>query len=477
MAAFSRGMIGETIAGRYRVESQLGSGGMGVVYRARAGEQVVAIKVLRDDVAAVEHFSARFAREVDLAARVAHPHIVRVEEAGRARGGAYLVMELVEAPTLTELLERSGRLPWQRAVALSCQLLGALGALHEEEVVHRDLKPDNLFVLPGDRLKLFDFGLAKRGTPEIDDEDGRALTRPGFAIGTPSYLAPERVAGSDADPRSDLYAVGVLLFEMLTGAPPFRGDEIEDVLKGHLLAPPPSLQAVAPGIDLPPSLEAIVLRALAKDPSARYQDARAFEAELSALRRELEGAATVVSPAPMPAPRAARRAPRWLADVRHWSLARTALVAAAVGASGALVAAAIAGGGAEPAPVASAATVVEAQPDRLAPALARELAVTEAAWAAAEVELVDVEPEVGHGGAPCGRGRAAELDARVCVFADEEAARSAERAALAEPAGVTQVALASGPSLLVLTDTDASDPEGRRIQRLLELFLARHEAL
>ena len=272
-------MIGELIADKYRVDLLVGTGGMGEVYRATSQEdgRAVAIKVLRSDLAENRTFRERFLQEAELTEKLDHENIVRVEEhGGLPDGGLYMVMELLEGDNLSEELGNSERIAWPRALWITQRILDALSQVHSAGMIHRDIKPENIFIVGGfqDRnIKLFDFGLAKSNE---ENEARRDLTQPGFAIGTPTYLAPERVTGRGADPRSDLYSLSVLLYEMLTGTTPFTATDLEEMLVQHLQKQPPPFSEVAPDAMIPSTVEMLVMRGLSKDPDHRYQSAAEY---------------------------------------------------------------------------------------------------------------------------------------------------------------------------------------------------------
>ncbi len=260
------------IAGRYRIETPLGSGGMAMTYLARdlVLDRPVAVKVLRlTDSQATD--LARFEREARAAAAVSHPNVVQVFDAGQDGDLRYIVMERVDGGDLAHLIRERAPLPLEEAVRITADILRGLAAIHQAGIVHRDVKPANVLIDRQGRAKLTDFGIARRS-------DDPTLTGPVELLGTAAYVAPERVRGEPATPASDLYAVGVILYELLTGHVPFPGQTPEELLAQHLHAAP-----VPPRRwrrDIPPALEQVVLRALAKDPGARYRSAEAMLAAL-----------------------------------------------------------------------------------------------------------------------------------------------------------------------------------------------------
>jgi non-specific serine/threonine protein kinase len=282
---------GAVVDGKYRIETLLGRGGMGEVYHATqlSLERSVALKVILADLAESAQLLARFEREARAVARLRHPHIVTVHGYGVEPGvGAYLVMELLEGRTLREELAGRGRLPAVEAVEVIRQAAAAAHAAHEAGVVHRDLKPDNIFLESGGgvSVKVLDFGIAKlagRGPQTGDLTLGRAVA------GTPAYMAPEQGTGAYADWRVDVYALGCVLYEVVTGKLPFQGSSRAQMIYLHRTSRPRPPGDVAPG--LPPALEAVILRALAKEPGERFQTARALS---EALANAVDGRETAL---------------------------------------------------------------------------------------------------------------------------------------------------------------------------------------
>ena len=263
------------VGGRYEIGERLGVGGMSEVYAAtdqRLGRPV-AVKFLRaeiDDPMA----RARIESEARSAAALSHPNIVNVYDAGDHEGRPYVVMELADSRSLADVIRDEGRLPAERVRSVGGQVLSALAAAHAEGIVHRDVKPANILVGADDAVKLADFGIAKSFS-----DAAAGMTAVGLVMGTPSYLSPEQAAGHPATPRSDIYATGVVLFEALTGRPPFTGDTPTEVVAAHAGAPIPDIRSAAPGV--PPSLAAVVERALAKNPADRYASATEMALALS----------------------------------------------------------------------------------------------------------------------------------------------------------------------------------------------------
>jgi serine/threonine-protein kinase len=257
--------------GSYRLLGELGRGGMGIVYM---GEHVVlqkpvAIKVLHAEVANVPAIAAQFIVEARAACRARHPGIVDVTDFGTFPDGrAFLVMELVEAPTLSDLL-RAGPLPVPRALAVARDIAEALGAASAQGVIHRDLTPANVFVRPGDRIQIGDFGLARivEGSPPPSDDEPKASRA--AIVGTAGYMSPEQGMGEPVDTRSDVYALGIVLYRMLTGHLPFDGSSMVEIIMKHMTRPVPPL--VGPAGPLPDPIQKLVLRALAKRKEERFQ--------------------------------------------------------------------------------------------------------------------------------------------------------------------------------------------------------------
>src|SRR6266516_6234780 len=277
-------MLGKVVAGRYRLEARLGEGGMGVVYRARHVliERVVALKLIRPDLRGETHLRAWMLREARAANRVDHAHIIDIHDIGETEDGElYLVMEYLVGTALATELAR-GPMPLARGVDILEQMCAALARAHDLGVVHRDLKSDNiLLTVRGGRkdfVKILDFGLAGLA------RDPR-LAPKGAVFGTPEYMSPEQARGEQAGPQSDLYALGVLFFEMLTGQLPFRAGDRETLLEMQRTAPAPRPTTVKK--DCHPVAERIVLRLLEKDPRKRYRDGHHLLEELKALQRSL----------------------------------------------------------------------------------------------------------------------------------------------------------------------------------------------
>ena len=278
--------VGAVVAGRYRVLGLIGTGGMGAVYRAEHVHmrKAVALKVLHREFLKVDEVVARFEREAVAAGRIEHPNVVAASDFGKLDDGSfYLVLELVEGPTLRALMEKTRPLPLPRVVKIAQQTLLALGAAHAAGIVHRDLKPDNVMLVPepegGDRVKVLDFGIARIAAPDASRESAQ-LTRVGMVMGTVAYMSPEQATGQAVDERADLYSFGVMLYEMIAGVVPFDAELPSQVLARQLVEEPPPLP---PGT--PPVLTKLVFELMEKKPEDRPSSAQeVFErlAELTA---------------------------------------------------------------------------------------------------------------------------------------------------------------------------------------------------
>ncbi|SRR6266571_263441 len=283
-------MLDQTLSGRYRVEQLLGSGGMAQVYRGTDTvlSRPVAIKVLSSDYAGDPAFVERFRREAQAAARLNHPTVVSVFDTGSDDGVHYIVMEFVSGQTLAEVLATEGPLPPERAAWVTARVAEALSFAHEAGLVHRDVKPGNVMLTERGDVKVMDFGIARAAAGP-----GQDLTETTSILGTAAYLSPEQAEGKPVDPRSDIYSLGVVLYELLTGRAPFTGSTPVAVAYKHVTEEPTPPSAVQPGV--PPAVEAIAMRALAKDPAQRYQSAER-------MRADLEAAAGGASAAAVPIP-------------------------------------------------------------------------------------------------------------------------------------------------------------------------------
>jgi eukaryotic-like serine/threonine-protein kinase len=314
-------LVGMLLGGRYRCERKLGQGGMGAVYRAEhvGLGKPVAVKVLLERFAAQREALTRFHKEARAASMIAHENIVDVIDVGEDSGHAYIVMELLGGRDLAQLLRDEGPLPPARAIGLLRQVCAALAAAHAKGIIHRDMKPENVFVVQRegkpDVVKLMDFGISKVRQAH---EESLRLTESGAVMGTPMYMSPEQARGDlEIDLRVDVYSVGVMCYEMVIGEPPFRHPTYLGLLSMHLNQKPEPPRKRNPNI--PPELDRVILRALEKDPAKRFQSMAEFEAALTAV----EGRMTPQSVAPVPS------ASRW-----PWVVAAAVVL---VGGTGAFV--------------------------------------------------------------------------------------------------------------------------------------------
>ena len=293
------GLLGTVLAGKYRIDKRLNEGGMGSVYQGThiLMDKTVAIKVLRPSLAADEKIVARFSREARAASRISHPNALSVTDFGEDDNGTvFLVMEFLSGRTLKQVIRDEGPLALTRIVDITRQVGDALAAAHAQGVVHRDLKSDNIMLLDttsvGDYAKVLDFGIAKINEPDGEFDGG--LTAPNLVIGTPQYMSPEQCSqDSEIDSRSDIYSLGVILFEMLVGHVPFGGESATIVMMKHLQEPVPSVLQERP--DVPPPVGRVVARAMAKVPDNRYQN-------VAELIEDLTIASGMIVPVPVPQP-------------------------------------------------------------------------------------------------------------------------------------------------------------------------------
>ncbi len=296
-AAAKDPLVGTIIADRYRVDEKVGDGGMGAVYRVEHTHmrKRLALKVLHHDLCAYPEIVQRFEREAMAASHIEHPNVAAATDFGKLPDGSfYLVLEYVEGLDLRALLQRDKFLNPARAVHIALQILGALGRAHELGIVHRDLKPENILLVEKDGdpefVKVLDFGIARvpigslGGPSKSGGADMKPLTRAGTVYGTPEYMAPEQALGHQVDGRADIYALGVLLFEMLSGARPYDDPDKIALLGAHVSKAIPRLSTRVPKEQfIPAGLEEVVTRALAKQPEDRYQDARELSETLLTL--------------------------------------------------------------------------------------------------------------------------------------------------------------------------------------------------
>src|SRR5437763_5309297 len=255
-------MVGELIAGRYELEELIGTGGMSSVFRAhdRLLERKVALKILHEHYTSDDDYVERFRREARLAAQLSHPNIVTVIDRGESDGRQFIVFEYVEGENLKEHLERRGPLPVRQALELAIEIGNALAFAHDSGLVHRDVKPQNVLLGDG-RAKVTDFGIAR----SVDVKHG--LTQTGTVLGTSDYISPEQASGERVDAQSDVYSLGAVLYELLTGEPPFSGDSFVAIALRHVNDPAPSISERRP--DVPLRVDRVVRQALEKSPADR----------------------------------------------------------------------------------------------------------------------------------------------------------------------------------------------------------------
>jgi serine/threonine-protein kinase len=290
--AVSDTLINTLFDGRYRIIRKLGAGGMANVYLAEDQElgRRVAIKILNDRHANDDQFVERFRREAKNAAGLSHPNIVSIYDRGEAEGTYYIAMEFLDGRSLKELIVARGPAPVHVAIDYTRKILDALRFAHRNGIVHRDIKPHNVIVDAEGRVKVTDFGIARAGTSQ--------MTEVGSIIGTAQYLSPEQAKGAPVDQTSDLYSVGIVLYELLTGKVPFTGDSPVEIAMKHISAVPEPPSSIRP--DMPEDLDLIVLRALGKSPEERYPSAEEMDKDLArvaqglAVSRETEEAATMI---------------------------------------------------------------------------------------------------------------------------------------------------------------------------------------
>jgi serine/threonine-protein kinase len=294
---------GMSFGTRYRIESLLGQGGMGAVYKAVDTElgRTVALKVVRPELASNPQTMSRFKQELLLASKISHKNILRIHDLGDSSGVKFITMAFVEGTDLAGLIDREGRLAFDRALRFTRQMCAAIEAAHNEGVVHRDLKPQNILIDHADNVFVTDFGLAKSL-----ESDVTAMTRTGQLLGTPRYMAPEQVEAGDIDHRADIYALGLIMYEMFTGALPFRGESMMQMMYYRVTEQPKDPRSVCP--EMPDYLAAIILKCLARNPNDRYQSAREILDDLDAQAPPTGSIMTAAPPPVLPTPKPAHKA-------------------------------------------------------------------------------------------------------------------------------------------------------------------------
>ena len=320
-------MVGEVIAERYRLDELVGTGGMSSVFRAHDTmlERDVALKILHPHYTRDAEYVERFRREARAAAQIAHPNVVTVIDRGEHEGRQFIVFEYIPGENLKEVVERRGPLAVREAIDLALQVARGLAYAHEQGLVHRDVKPQNVLLNGDGRAKVTDFGIAR----SLDVVAGSGMTQPGTMLGTSHYIAPEQARGEGVDAQSDVYSLGCVLYELLTGDVPYRGESFLVVAMRHTNDPVPSVLDRRP--DVPVRVSMAVERAMAKDPARRFPSMDAFAAELEACRAELarpEEERTMVVPARVRhEPRVRRRRARR----NVWPVVTVLVLAAAAG--------------------------------------------------------------------------------------------------------------------------------------------------
>jgi tRNA A-37 threonylcarbamoyl transferase component Bud32 len=276
-------MVGEVLSGRYELEELIGTGGMSSVYRAhdRLLERKVALKILHHQYSADEDYVERFRREARSVATLSHPNIVTVIDRGEDDNRQFIVFEYIEGENLKRLIQRDGRVPVATALELAMQIARGLSFAHQQGLIHRDVKPQNVLLNGNGQAKVTDFGIAR----SLDVKHG--MTQTGTVLGTSDYIAPEQAQGQPVDEHTDVYSLGVVLYEMLLNEVPFPGENFVAVAMRHINEEPPSIRERRP--DVPPRVEAAVHRAMAKDPQARFQTMGDFCGELETCLAEVEG--------------------------------------------------------------------------------------------------------------------------------------------------------------------------------------------
>ncbi len=303
-------LVGSVLAERYLILSVIGQGGMGVVYEARHEliDRLVAIKMLKPSLVADEQSVKRFQHEARAASRLNHPHVITIYDFGiTASGEPYIVMEYLEGISLADVIQSNGYVPPGHAVPIFAQVCEALEHAHQQKMIHRDLKPGNIMLLSRGQgapfVKVVDFGIAKaiHGAPA----ESQRLTQTGEIFGSPVYMSPEQCAGGELDTRSDIYSMGIVMYETLTGRLPFAGSTLVETITMQISSPPPSFARTRPDLQISAEVEAIVMRALRKDPALRYASMEEMRLHLLSVLRNLgapPGKTEAAPPAPLGRP-------------------------------------------------------------------------------------------------------------------------------------------------------------------------------
>jgi serine/threonine protein kinase len=277
---FLRGssMIGKLLLNRYELLEKIGEGGMGIVYKAKCHllNRIVAVKILKTEFCKDEEFVARFKREATSAARLSHPNIVNVHDVGEDNSVNFIVMEYINGKTLKQIIKASGRISAQRTVEIALQTVRALDCAHKNNIIHRDVKPDNILITEDNIVKVADFGIAKVA-------DSRTVTNSNKVIGTAHYFSPEQAKGNFVDGRTDIYSLGIVMYEMITGRVPYNAESCITIAMMHIQEPvTPPIEIIA---DIPENVNGVILKAMEKEPMNRYQDAKKMAEILSAIKK------------------------------------------------------------------------------------------------------------------------------------------------------------------------------------------------
>ena len=295
-------LIGLVLSERYRIIRKLGEGGMGAVYQAEHAliEKRIALKVLFPELTRRTDLVARFLQEAKSASRIGHENVIDISDFGQSpEGMVYIAMEYLDGEDLGQLLKAKGPLPWQRARAILMQIAKALRAAHEHGIIHRDMKPENVFLIQRegrpDFVKVLDFGIAKSVN---EDGDAPRLTQAGMIFGTPEYMSPEQAQGQTPDHRVDVYALGCLMYHLLTGSVPFTADNFMGILTKHMFERVVPLRVRAPALGIPADVEAVCLRALEKERDKRWQDMDQFYRALGSAGGEPFESSSAYAPNP-----------------------------------------------------------------------------------------------------------------------------------------------------------------------------------
>ncbi|HEY7372697.1 MAG TPA: serine/threonine-protein kinase [Polyangia bacterium] len=326
-------LIGKVLSDRYRIVRKIGEGGMGAVYQAEHAliEKKIALKILFQDLTRRPDLIARFLQEAKSASRIGHENVIDISDFGQSPDGlVFIAMEYLDGQDLGKLLRKNGAMSWERARPILMQIAKGLRAAHGNGIIHRDMKPENVYLVQRegrpDFVKVLDFGIAKIVN---DDAGGPALTQTGMIFGTPEYMSPEQAQGSPPDHRVDIYAVGCIMYHMLTGSVPFTADNFMGILTKHLLEAPVPPRKRRPELEIPGEIEAICLHAMEKDRDKRYPDMDAFYRALGAAG-DIAFEPSQVFAAPR-LPKASLKYPTLTASNPEARESRTAIAAAGTG--------------------------------------------------------------------------------------------------------------------------------------------------